>query len=117
MRGHDLQTREETHVEKFFDELTGAPLDPVQVRLAKIEEVGFLHTFPVYEKFDDSEAKDRVRLDEVDLDKQRRCRQGPVGITEAYFVTAPSAREGFITDVTMRTDNAHAERAVHTATD
>ena len=117
MPGHDLQTREETHVEKFFDDLTEAPLDPEQVRLAKIEEVGFLHTFPVHEKIGDSEAKDRVRLDEVDLDKQRRCRQGPVGITEAYLVTAPNAQEEFITDVTMRTDNSHAERAVHTATD
>ena len=26
--GHDLQTCEENHVGKFFDELTGAPLDP-----------------------------------------------------------------------------------------
>ena len=117
MPGHDLQTREETHVEQFFNDLTGAPFDPEQVRLAKIEEVGFLHTFPVHEKIDDSEVKDRVRLDEVDLDKQRRCRQGPVGITEVYFVTAPSVREGFITDVTMRTDISHSERAVHAATD
>ena len=33
-----MQTWEENHVEQFFDELTGAPLDPEQVRLAKIKE-------------------------------------------------------------------------------
>ena len=41
---------------KFFHELTGALLDPEQVRLAKINEVEFLHTFPVYVKVCESEA-------------------------------------------------------------
>ena len=56
MTGHDLRTWAENDVEKFFDELTGAPLDPEQVRLAKIRDVEFLHTFPLYEKIDESEA-------------------------------------------------------------
>ena len=55
--GHDLQMWEYNNVEKFSDELTGAPLDPEQVSLAKIKEVEFLHTLPAYEKVDESEAK------------------------------------------------------------
>ena len=42
---------------KFFNELTGALLDPEQVRLANIKEVVFLHTFPVYEKVCEPELK------------------------------------------------------------
>ena len=42
---------------KFIHEVTGALLDPEQVRLAKIKEVEFLHTFPVYEKVCESELK------------------------------------------------------------
>ena len=35
MTGHDLQTWEEGRVEKIFDELTGAPLDPEHARREK----------------------------------------------------------------------------------
>ena len=42
---------------KSIHELTGALLDPDQVRLAKIKEVEFLHTFPVHEKVCESELK------------------------------------------------------------
>ena len=56
MTGNDLQTWKEHNVEKFFDELMGVPLDPEHVRLAKIEEVEFQHTFPAYEEVDESEA-------------------------------------------------------------
>ena len=43
---------------KFFNELTGALLDPEQVRPANINEVVFLHTFPVYEKVCEPGLKD-----------------------------------------------------------
>ena len=42
---------------KFIHELTGALLDPEQVRLAEIKEAEFLHTFPVFEKVRESELK------------------------------------------------------------
>ena len=57
MTGHDFTNVERNSQYKFFHELTGALLDPEQVRLAKIKEVEFLHTFPVYEKVCDSELK------------------------------------------------------------
>ena len=56
MTGHDLPTLEENKVEKFFHELTGAPLDPAQVRRAKVKEVEFWHTIPVCQKVDELEA-------------------------------------------------------------
>ena len=47
------------HVDQFFDGLTGAPLGPELVSLAKIKEVEFLHTFFVYEKVDESEDRSK----------------------------------------------------------
>ena len=35
MTGHELQTWDENHIEQFFDELTGVPLDPEQVKTCK----------------------------------------------------------------------------------
>ena len=41
-------------MDRFSDELTGAPLESEQGRLAKIKVVEFLHTFPVYGKVEES---------------------------------------------------------------
>ena len=99
---------------KFIHEVTGALLDPEQVRLAKIKEVEFLHTFPV--KVCESELKGTgFALTRWILTDKRTCQATrhsstfvgrgfrwnsldmensfavtpQVGITEIHFVTVP----------------------------
>ena len=117
--------------DKFIHELTGALLDPEQVRLAEIEEVEFLHTFPVYEKVCESELKGTgFALTRWILTDKRTCqatrhsrtlvRRGfrwnsidmensfavtpQVGITEIHFVTVSKRAGvwGVITVITRR---------------
>ena len=44
-------------IEAFFDELTGERLPAESVRAAKIEEIEFLRTFPVYEKVPEAQTR------------------------------------------------------------
>ena len=129
MTGHDLQSWEETRIEKFSGELTGAPLNPEQVRLAKIKEVEFLHTFfqstrkslnpmPMARSLSRRGGSRRSREMQKRPDvlarsvsrefkwkspeiKHIRC-NASVGITEVHFVTAPNAQEGPVTVATGR---------------
>ena len=55
--GHDAQEWDEDGLEQFFDELTGERLNPKDVREAKVKEIEFLRTFPVYEKVPEAMAK------------------------------------------------------------
>ena len=49
-------------------------MDPEQIRLARVKEVKYLHTFPrVRESRRMRSQRQRVRLDKVDPDNQRRC--------------------------------------------
>ena len=54
--GHDTQVWDEDGLERFFDELTGERLNPRDVREAKVKEIEFLRTFPVYEKVPEAMA-------------------------------------------------------------
>ncbi|CAK0826515.1 unnamed protein product [Prorocentrum cordatum] len=55
--GHDTQEWDEDGLEQFFDELTGERLNSRDVREAKVKEIEFLRTFPVYEKVPEAMAK------------------------------------------------------------
>ncbi|CAK0871008.1 unnamed protein product [Prorocentrum cordatum] len=55
--GHDTQEWGEDGLEQFFDELTGERLNSRDVREAKVKEIEFLRTFPVYEKVPEAMAK------------------------------------------------------------
>ena len=57
LTGHDTQEWDEDGLEQFFDELTGERLNPKDVREAKVKEIEFLRTFPVYEKVPEAMAE------------------------------------------------------------
>ena len=54
--GHDEESVPEEGVEKFYDDISGKLLPKKLVREARLEEIKFLQSFPVYKKVPAEEA-------------------------------------------------------------
>ena len=76
--GHDEESVPEEDVEKFYDDISGKLLPTKLVREARLEEIKFLQSFPVYKKVPAEEARGKqkvsVRWRDVNKGDDRRHR-------------------------------------------
>ena len=63
--GHEEIEYSEEDVEQFYDDISGALLPAKEVRAARLEEIEYLQTFPVYKKVPAAMAKGKEKSKHV----------------------------------------------------